>query len=177
MPRFRPSERDLDVLEEVIFHLLMLEYGLGFRYSPVLEAVGATSPVPRYFHMFGTAHLITTLFLVDRGRCRNGGYCQLALSRLHLVRFLSPIRRTLARRVGATTYGDFIRQSRNKLMVHGDLSFTSLPVEAQAVPFSPVSLRQYYRAQSRFEAQLPILRRQLQAALAAARPAHNARRA
>jgi hypothetical protein len=48
----------------------------------------------------------------------------------HLV---DPVCDVLDTPVGGTTFGDFIRKSRNKLCTHGDLSFESLPASVQQV--------------------------------------------
>ncbi len=98
------------------------------------------------------------MFLVDRGELPMGGFCYRALDALGLGDKLRPIRRTLESKVGKTTLGDFIRHSRNKLGTHGDLHFSALPAEAQAVPGSPRAIAQFERAMDKLESQAANIR-------------------
>ena len=63
-----------------------------------------------------------------------GGAAYLLLSRHDLQHLLKPIRSILNHSIGNTTFGDFIRHERNKLMAHGDLAFSNLPKHIQEVP-------------------------------------------
>jgi hypothetical protein len=155
------TAQELDQLELVVFHLQMLEYGMDHWYDPMLEEIGLENPIPRFFFMFGVSHLMTTMFLVEKGSKPMGGFCYLALSKLGLAHLLEPIRKTLDGKVGNTTLGDYVRQSRNKLMVHGDLSVASLPPDAQAVPGSAKAVAQFHRLEDQFDRQVTKLQRVL----------------
>jgi hypothetical protein len=113
----------------VILHCRMFEYGFSQTPDTVRDTVG------RLYHQFAGLHLISTMFLIDRNDRVMGGFCYRALEPIGLAHLLEPIREILGSSVGDTTFGDFIRRSRNKLTVHGDFSLESLPVAEREVPF------------------------------------------
>jgi hypothetical protein len=154
--RFSPKQ--LEVLDLVVFHLKMLEHGMNRKFDPVLEQYGYTTPIQRLYDTFALMHLITTMFLLDKNKHAMGGYCYRSLKDLGLADKLEPIRRTLEGKVGKTTLGDFIRHSRNKLATHGELTFASLPPEAQGVHGSPQALSQFNRLMERLDGQVTRLR-------------------
>lgn len=156
MQRF--SVEQLEKLELVVFHLEMLQYGMNQKFSPQFEQLGISSPIHRLYNTFALMHLITTMFLLDKGSLPMGGFCYRALADLGLANKLRPIRRTLESRVGKTTLGDFIRHSRNKLATHGDLQFASLPPETQAVPGSQRAVAQFDRLMNNLESQAATIR-------------------
>ena len=129
------NEKDKENIHLVIFHCRMFEYGFSQTYSPILEAFGVTDRIARFYHQFAGLHLISTMFLVDKGDKPMGGFCYRVLEPLGLGDLLDPIRGIMESPIGNTTFGDFIRRSRNKLAVHGDLSFGSLPSVDKQVPF------------------------------------------
>jgi hypothetical protein len=124
------KQKDLQLVHD---HLSMLMYCWDAGGLAIAGSV-TRSLVPWRFYTFANYHLITTLFLVDKKQSEMGGAVYILLSRHHLHHLLDPIHSLLNRSIGKTTFGDFIRQQRNKLMVHGDLAFSNLPRQIQQVP-------------------------------------------
>ena len=129
------NEKDKENVELVIFHCKMFEYGFSQTYSPALEALGVSDSIPRFYNQFTGLHLISTMFLLDKGDKLMGGFCYRVLEPMGLEGLLDQIREIIESPIGNTTFGDFIRHSRNKLTVHGDLSFYCLPSVDKEVPF------------------------------------------
>jgi hypothetical protein len=169
----RFSAQELDKLGLVVGHFHLLQYGMGQEFSPQLERMGITSPVAKLFNTFALMHLISTMFLLDKGGLPMGGFCYRTLAELGLANKLQPIRRTLESKVGKTTFGDFIRHQRNKLGTHGNLLFSNLPAEAEAVPGSPRAIAQFERAMDRLENQAATLRIVLENLLKRERARHD----
>lgn len=129
------NEKDKENIELVIFHCKMFEYGFSQTYSPTLEALGVADQIASFYHQFAGLHLISTMFLLDKGDKPMGGFCYRVLETMGLESLQDQIREILESPIGNTTFGDFVRHSRNKLTVHGDLSFDSLPSTDKEVPF------------------------------------------
>ena len=137
------NEEDKKTIELVIFHCRMFEYGFSQTYSPSLEAAGFADPIPRFYHMFAGMHLIFTMFLVDKADKRMGGYCYRVLEPMGVEGLLDKIGEIMDSPVGSTTFGDFIRHSRNKLTVHENLGFDSLPSVDKEVPFDEGAVQSF----------------------------------
>ncbi|MBN2378376.1 hypothetical protein JXM67_01040 [candidate division WOR-3 bacterium] len=138
------SREDIERIELVIFHCRMLEYWFDQKSNPVLEMAGFEDPIARFYHNFAGLHLLATLLLVDRRQRPMGGFFYNVLEPIRLGDLLEPIRNIIDSPVGETTFGDFIRHNRNKLTVHGDLTFDSLPQESKDIPFDKDAVETIY---------------------------------
>jgi|GEM_PF-2971321 len=157
MQRF--SLEQLNTLDLVVGHLMMLEYGMSQKFSPELEKYGITLPVQRLYNTFALMHLITTMFLLDKkDHLLMGGFCYQALNSLGLADKLEPLRKTFDGKVGKTTLGEYIRLSRNKLATHGDLTVFSLPPAVQDASGSPRAIAQFDRLMEKLDGQTTRLR-------------------
>ncbi len=157
------NEKDKENIEPVIFHCKMFEYGFSQTYSPTLEALGVTDPIPRLYNEFAGIHLISTMFLLDKGNKPMGGFCYRVLKPIGLEGLLDKIREIMELPVGNTTFGDFTRHSRNKLTVHGDLSFASLPSEVKEVPFNESYVEEFQELLEKLAVEVKCLEKNLMA--------------
>jgi hypothetical protein len=162
MPSRRLTKSELEQLDLLIFHLSMLQYGMSLTFSRQLEELSNIGSVPRLYNTFALMHLITTIFLVDKRQLPMGGFAYRVLIRLRLAHLLEPIRKTMERKLGKTTLGDYLRRSRNKLAVHGDLDFASLSTDEQDVTFNEKALQTYERLMEQFERQVGRLKTKLE---------------
>lgn len=134
------------LIESVLVHLEMFEYGFNQTYNPRLEEMGVLSRIPQLYNLFAGLHLISTLFLVDKQDNPMGGFIYLALKDIGLEQHLEPIKRVLETKTGKTTFGDFIRLSRNKLATHGLLELDSIPETARSLPEKKEWVREWQNA-------------------------------
>ncbi len=84
------------------------------------------------------------------------------MDRLDLNHELLPIRQIIDSPVGDTTFGDFIRVSRNKLTTHGNLSVESLPEREKSVPYDPVAADRFEELMEEFVYEVSQLRSRLE---------------
>lgn len=125
------NKKDKEKIRRVIVHCKMFEYGFNQTYRFPID-----DPISLNYDSFAGLHLISTMFLLDKGNKPMGGFCYRILEPMRLAVLLEPIREIVESPIGNTTFGNFIRNSRNKLATHGDLSFASLPVVDKKLPFS-----------------------------------------
>ena len=127
-------------IELVIFHCDMFLYG----YQGPTDAI--VNPVANSYNQFAGLHLISTMFLIQDDRKEPmGGFCYRTLEPLGISDLLDAIRQLIETPVGQTTFGDFIRYSRNKLATHGDLSFSQMPKNTQSLPFEENAFRKFQK--------------------------------
>lgn len=86
---------------------------------------------------FSLLHLLTTLYLVDSNGHVTGGIATHILRQRSQHGLLRDIHSIMGRDVGRTSVGDFLRRARNKLAVHGDLTYGRLAPEIREVLESP----------------------------------------
>lgn len=132
---------DKDTIQLLIIQCHMFEY--GFNLSPDY----AEQPIGFLYHGFAGLHLISTMFLTkDDGETgpRYGVFYRI-LKPMGLEYLLVPIWKIMDSRVGKTTFGEYIRHSRNKLCTHGNLSFESLPPQIQALAFDASTNTEFQR--------------------------------
>ena len=87
-----------------------------------------------------------------------GGAIFRVLSKHSLTHLLKDIRTIINTPVGRTNFGNIIRHNRNRLMVHGDLSFRTLPPEVRAVPRSPKQAERFAELMEEFIDEVRVLR-------------------
>lgn len=85
------------------------------------------------FRYFGVLHLISAMFLLDRGDRPMGGFVYPILRQVNLEFLLEPIQSILESTVGRITFGELLRIVRNRLATHGDLSEQALPEAVREV--------------------------------------------
>jgi len=106
-------------IELVIFHCDLFLY--GHSGTPQI----AFNNIARLYNLFAGLHLISTMFLIQDSKKNPkpmGGFCYRVLEPLGLTDLLKDIQQILETPLAKTTFGDFIRLSRNRLATHGDLS-------------------------------------------------------
>ncbi len=145
----------------VITHCDMLLHNMQLSHSPQLVALGVQSMIPVFLNQFTFIHLVTTMFLVDKSQGPMGGACYQLLKPLGLADLLDPIARILDRPVGDTTFGDYVRISRNKLCVHGELTLDSLPECVKQVTYDEDAIQQFEDAGEHLGHVVQILRNRL----------------
>ena len=145
-------------IQLVITHCEMLLYNFEQSYSPQLVAVGLQSMIASFHEQFAFMHLVTSMFLVDKKKGPMGGACYQLLQPLGLAHLLDAIAAILNEPVGNTTFGDYVRISRNKLTVHGDLMFDSLPECVKQVTYDEDAIEQFEAAGERLQQAVQVLR-------------------
>ena len=88
---------------------------------------GLHDPVAEGFTTFADAHLLFTMFLVDKGDKPLGGFIYPFLHGAGKSDWMNEVIRVLNEPVGDVTFEEYLRKWRNKLATHGNLSPTSLP--------------------------------------------------
>lgn len=88
---------------------------------------GLHDPVAEGFTTFADAHLLFTMFLVDKDDKPLGGFMYPLLHGAGKAHWMDEVIRVLNEGVGDVTFDECLRKWRNKLVAHGDLSPTSLP--------------------------------------------------
>jgi hypothetical protein len=79
-----------------------------------------------------------------------GGYIFRTLTKHGIAHQLDDIPTIRTAPIGKTTFGDIIRDNRNRLMVHRDLSVASLPAAVRAVPKSQKQRQKFAELMARF---------------------------
>ena len=148
-------------IQLLITHCDMLLYNFERSYSPSLVVLGLQNTIPVLHHQFAFMHLVTTMFLVDKKKGSMGGACYQLLQPLGLARLLDPIWAILNEPVGDTTFGVYVRINRNKLAVHGDLTFDSLPEYIRQVTYDDNAIKQFEAAGERLQAAVQTLQSEL----------------
>jgi len=148
-------------IQLVITHCDMLLHNLESSYNPIFVDFGLQSMIPVFHDQFAFLHLITTMFLVDKEKGPMGGACFQLLQPLGLAGLLEPIMAILDEPVGDTRLGDYVRINRNKLAVHGDLTFDSLPEYVRQVTHDDDAIKQFYAATESLEEGVQTLRSEL----------------
>ena len=114
------------------------------------------------FLVFGTLHLISTMFLTtDERQDPVPGVFHRVLDPLGQSDILHDVDKALEMPVGRTTLGAYIRRKRNRLAVHGDLAFTSQHAEVIEVTQSDEALDQYEAAMESLTAAVKSLHKEL----------------
>ena len=114
------------------------------------------------FVNFALMHLICTMFITrDKSKETRGGVFYRILNPIGYANLLDPIEEALNMKVGKTTLRNYIRNKRNKLAAHGDLSFDSQKDEVQEVTFNEEALDEFKEAMSTLEFEVSQLYRKL----------------
>lgn len=163
------DEASTERLGLVVWHLRLLQRALSRHFSSTMAEHDERYRLDMQFHSFGLLHLITTLFLLDRAKdAALGGFIFPTLSSLELERDLAALGRTFQASLGNTTFGDYIRLSRNKLATHGDLTVASLPFALPVVVRDPAWIARHDALFTRLERQVDVLTRRLEKRFAVA---------
>ena len=109
-------------LQRALFFCQMFNYGFGRA-----GLCGIHDPVADGFTTFADAHLLFTMFLVDKGDKPLGGFIYPLLHGAGKADWMNEVIRVLHEPVGDVTFEVYLRKWRNKLVTHGTLSLTSLP--------------------------------------------------
>ena len=147
------DEKTKESIELVIFHCEMFLYG----YKGPPDAI--FNPVANSYNQFAGLHLVSTMFLIqDVPKEPMGGFCYRTLEPLGKSDLLDAIRQLFETPVGQTTFGDFMRLSRNKLATHGDLSFSQMPEKTQSLPFDRNAFRKFQKLMGELAEEVSRLR-------------------
>jgi len=162
VPVSAPEQR---ALKEVLIHCDMLLRNMQFEYSPQLVDLGVQDRTDVLLNQFTFMHLFTTMFAVDGANRPAGGAVYLLLETAGRADMLDAISEIIHAPVGETTFADYVRTCRNKLTVHGDLSFDNLPASVQAVTYDLDVQDEYMAAGDKFHMALADLREHVAAEL------------
>jgi hypothetical protein len=120
-----------DRLRRALFFCQMFNYGFG---RAGIWAVH--DPIAHGFITFADAHLLFTMFLVDKRDNPIGGFIYPTLKEIGKAHWLDDTVRILNESIGPASFEDYLRKWRNKLATHGALSPTSLPNNIRALVLS-----------------------------------------
>ena len=120
-----------DRLRRALFFCQMFNFGFGRAGIWAIK-----DPIAEGFTTFADAHLLFTMFLVDKDDNPLGGFIYPTLKEAGKVHWLDEIIRILNEPVGLVSFQDYLRKWRNKLATHGDLSPTTLPDSIRALVLS-----------------------------------------
>ena len=109
-------------MERALFFCQMFNFGFGRA-----GLWGIHDPVAEGFTTFADAHLLFTMFLVDKGDKPLGGFIYPLLHRAGKADWMKEIIRVLNEPVEEVTFEEYLRKWRNRLATHGNLSPTTLP--------------------------------------------------
>jgi len=109
-------------LQRALFFCQMFNIGFGRA-----GLWGLHDPVAEGFTTFADAHLLFTMFLVDKGDKPLGGFIYPLLHGTGKADWMNEVIRVLNEPVGDVIFEEYLRKWRNKLATHGTLSPTSLP--------------------------------------------------
>lgn len=109
-------------LQRALFFCQMFNFGFGRA-----GLWGLHDPVAEGFTTFADAHLLFTMFLVDKGDKPLGGFIYPLLHGAGKADWMNEVIRVLNEPVGDVPFEEYLRKWRNKLATHGNLSPTSLP--------------------------------------------------
>ncbi|MEQ1794553.1 MAG: hypothetical protein ABL970_10215 [Nitrospira sp.] len=115
-------------LQRALFFCQMFNFGFGRA-----GLWGLHDPVAEGFTTFADAHLLFTMFLVDKGDKPLGGFIYPLLYGAGKADWMSEVIRVLNEQVGNVSFEEYLRKWRNKLATHGALSPTSLPDSIRAM--------------------------------------------
>lgn len=121
-----------DRLRRALFFCQMFNFGFGRA-----GIWGIKDPIAEGFTTFADAHLLFTMFLVDKNTSPIGGFIYPILQEAGKAHWLDEIIRILSEPVGLIRFEEYLRKWRNKLATHGNLSPTSLPDSIRALVLSP----------------------------------------
>lgn len=145
---FKP-ESEIDRLQR---HCRMFFFGC----SPGF--LSSSSDVAEDFVNFALIHLACTMFITrDKKTDTRGGFFYRILSSIGQAHLLKPIEDALNMKVGNTTLCEYFRNKRNKMTVHGDLSFDSQSKAVKDVTFSEEAIAEFYEAMSTLESRVSQL--------------------
>jgi hypothetical protein len=159
------TQEELRRIQLVITHCDMLLYNMKRTFSPTMVALRLQDMIGVLHDQFAFLHLVTTMLLVDNKEGSRGGACYQLLQPLGFAAALDPILAVMEQPVGDSTFGEYVRINRNKLAVHGDLTFESLPHRVRRVTFDDDALQQFYAACEKLEEEVGALRDQLESVL------------
>ena len=115
------------------------------------------------FITFALLHLTCTMFITrDKQADSRGGFFYRVLNPMGYASLLEPIEKALSMKVGRTTLREYLRNKRNRLTVHGDLSFHSQDPDVKDVTYSEESITEFNEAYSILEAEVTVLYKALQ---------------
>ncbi|MFC1557129.1 hypothetical protein ACFL5L_04020 [candidate division KSB1 bacterium] len=155
------KQDEFERIQLVITHCDMLLYNAEQSYSQDLIDLGIQSMIPVLHNQFAFMHLVSTMFLVDKNHNSMGGACYKLLEPIGLANLLDQIKNVLNKPVGRITLGQYIRINRNKLTVHGDLKFNSLPQYIRDVTFNEEAIEQFITAGQMLINGVQVLREKL----------------
>ena len=118
-------------LRRALFFCQMFNFGFG--------RAGIWSihdPIADGFTTFADAHLVFTMFLVDKEGNPMGGFIYPILKEIGKEHWLDKTIGILNQTVESVRFEDYLRKWRNKLATHGDLSPGSLPDNIRALVLS-----------------------------------------
>ncbi|TSD02641.1 MAG: hypothetical protein Athens071416_577 [Parcubacteria group bacterium Athens0714_16] len=126
---------DKEKLDRVIFHCEMFMYGSNF--PEYMENFGYGNNIPGEYNRFAGLHLISTMFLnKDRSEPKGQkmyGLCYRLLKPMNLNKLLLPIEEILNKKIGNTTFGNCIKETRTNYATHGKFNFEDLSDEVKKI--------------------------------------------
>lgn len=161
------SETEKDSVEALITFCDM--FLRGFEFTNLPWEYGDFNDTPmRNLMTFAWLNLVTTMFLITDGDDRNvpklKGACSKVLEPLKLAALLEPIEEVLDEPLGGgLSFGNYVQYQRNKMCVHGGLSYRSFLEKTKGfeVDKEQESLDRYYELLQELGNQTVLLKRNL----------------
>ena len=142
------SENEIDRL---LRHCEMFNFGS----NPGPFAIGNEAAM-NFIH-FGLLHLICTMFITHDDKNDHGGLFYRILSKTGKSNLLDKIEEVLGSKIGNSTLREFIQNKRNKLAVHGDLSFNNQKEVVKEITFREDYVDQFYETMAKLEYEINML--------------------
>lgn len=132
-------------IRALIRHCKMYLY--GSKGSPEL----LVNDTAQDFYTFALLHLTSTMFITTDPPDNKQGIFHRILDPLEKADLLLEIDTILDSKLGDTMLRQFIRSKRNKLTVHGNVAFSSQPIDVQNVSFDDISQMQFSEAMTELD--------------------------
>lgn len=111
---------------------------------------------------FGALHLIAMMFLIDKADSPMGGFVYRILKSLGHSDLAEPFVAIFETPIGETTFGDLLRQVRNRLATHGELTEEALPAAIRRIRASQEEYPRVEKLTEKLRDEVAVLKRTIE---------------
>jgi hypothetical protein len=148
--------KELTDIERLMRLCKMLIFAMNYpSSSPIVNEI------EEEFHNFGLTHLICTMFITTDDREDHGGVFYRILKAKNHDSLLDGVESVLNMDLGGVSLKELFRNKRNKMMVHGDLSFASQKDEVQKVALDEDMYNNYLESMQNLHEEVERLHKKL----------------